>query len=104
MPEPSSTLPPHFALSLKAFTTVIGDATRWRILAELSKGQSLMVLEIARAIGRSATVVSKHLKVLRVAGVVEVGRGRMYQIVGPYRIESGILEFGYGRLRMAGSH
>ena len=102
MSEPTSTLPAHLALSLEDFTRVIGDATRWRILAELSKGEPLMVNEIARSIGRSDTVVSKHLGVLRSVRVVEIGRGRMYQIVAPFRVAPGVLDFGYGRLRMAG--
>ncbi len=102
MPEPISTLPPQLALSLEDFTRAVGEPTRWRILAELSKGEPLMVNEIARALGRSDTMISKHLGVLRSARVVEIGRGRMYHIVAPYRVESGILDFGYGRLRMAG--
>ncbi len=61
-----------------------------------------MVNEIARALGRSHTMVSKHLAVLRRVRAVEIGRGRMYHIVAPYRVESGVLDFGYGRLRMAG--
>ena len=102
MPEPISTIPAQLALSLEDFTTVIGEPTRWRILAELSKGEPLMVIEIARAVGRTHTVVSKHLGVLRRARAVEIGRGRMYHIVAPFRVESGVLDFGYGRLRMAG--
>ena len=102
MSDSSPTLPAHLALSLENFTKAIGDPTRWRILAELSKGEPLMVIEIARMLGRSPTVASKHLGVLRQAGVVVIGRGRMYQIVAPFRVESGVLDFGYGRLLMVG--
>ena len=102
MSEPTSTLPAHLALSLENFTTAVGEPTRWRILAELGKGAPLMVNEIARSIGRSDTVVSKHLGVLRRAGAVSIGRGRMYHVNAPFRVEPGILDFGYGRLRMAG--
>ena len=102
MPEPTSTLPSQLALSLEDFTRAIGEPTRWRILAELSKGEPRMVIELARAVGRTETVVSKHLAVLRKTRVVEIGRGRMYHILAPYRVESGVLDFGYGRLRMAG--
>jgi DNA-binding transcriptional ArsR family regulator len=102
MPESDPTIPASFALSLEQFTKAIGTPTRWRVLAELSKGQPLMVIEIARAIGRKDVVVSKHLAVLRKIRAVEIGRGRMYQIVAPFFIAPGILDFGYGRLNMAG--
>ena len=94
---PSPTEFHRVPLSLEQFTKAIGTPIRWRVLAELSKGQPLMVIEIARAIGRKDVVVSKHLAVLRKIRAVEIGRGRMYQIVA-----QGILDFGYGRLNMAG--
>ena len=80
----------------------IGDPLRWRILAELSIGEPLMVMEIAERLGRSADLVSKHLAVLREAGVVESGRGRLYQIAQPYRPAPGTneLDFGHCVLRL----
>ena len=80
----------------------VSDPMRWRILAELSAGEPLMVLEIAERLGRSADLVSKHLAVLRAAGMVETGRGRLYQIAKPYQPAPGerVLDFGHCVLRL----
>ena len=87
---------------LKPLLRALGDPVRWRILAELSAGEPLMVLELAERLGRSADGVSKHLAVLREAGAVEVGRGRLYQIPKAYLVESDerVLDFGHCLLRM----
>lgn len=87
-------------LSFAAIASAFGDATRWRILGELGRGTPLMVIELARLVGRSETVVSKHMAVLRKAGAVVIGRGRMYEIPAQFRVEPGVVDFGYGRLRM----
>lgn len=100
MPE-STPLPPSVILSLGAITKALGDVTRWRILAELSKGTALMVIELARLVGRSETVVSKQMAVLRKTGAVVIGRGRMYEIPAHFRVEPGVVDFGYGRMRMS---
>ena len=88
---------------LRPLLRALGDPLRWRILAELSTGEPLMVLEIAERLGRSADLVSKHLAVLRAAGVVESGRGRLYQIAKPYQPAPGerVLDFGHCVLRLA---
>lgn len=82
--------------------TGLGEPVRWRILSELSAGEPLMVMEIAARLRRSADLVSKHLAVLRKAGVVEVGRGRLYQIPRRYLPTPGerVLDFGHCLLRM----
>lgn len=79
----------------------IGDPLRWRILAELSAGEPLMVIELAERLRRSADLISKHLAVLREAGVVEIGRGRLYQIPPHYLPTPGerVLDFGHCLLR-----
>ena len=79
----------------------IGEPLRWRILAELSAGEPLMVMEIAERLRRSADLISKHLAVLRQSGVVEIGRGRLYQIPPHYLPTPGerVLDFGHCLLR-----
>ena len=54
----------------------IGAPVRWAILTELASGEPRMVKEIAHKLGRSPTLVSKHMALLRRAGVVKVERGR----------------------------
>ena len=65
-------------LALKA----LGDPTRMRILRPLLKEQ-LGVNEITELLGVSQYNVSKHLRILREAGLVEVekqGRLRLYSV------------------------
>ena len=80
----------------------IGDPVRWRILAELSAGQPLMVVEIAERIGRKASLVSKHIGVLRRAGLVFAGRSRLYQIPKQYLPAPGqrVVDYGHCLPRM----
>lgn len=51
----------------------LGDATRLRIVALLSHGE-LCVCHLERALGLAQPTVSRHLAVLRAAGVVAVRR------------------------------
>lgn len=56
---------------LEAIGSVLSDATRWRILFELVKGDALPVAELARRTGRRSDAISKHMAMLRKAGLVE---------------------------------
>src|ERR1043166_8563948 len=82
MPDPDSTpvadseqVPDTGALALG-----LGNLLRWQILRELAAGEPLMVLELAERLNQSADVISKHLAVLRGAGLVAQARNRLYQI------------------------
>lgn len=80
----------------------VGDKTRWRILAELSSGEPRMVTEIAKKLGRSPSVISKHLAALRYAGMVVTGRGRLWQIPAQFIVsaERREVDFGHCHLRL----
>jgi DNA-binding transcriptional ArsR family regulator len=56
----------------------LADPTRRAILARLSKGQA-SVSEIASPFDMSLPAVSKHLKVLERAGLIERGRDAQYR-------------------------
>ncbi len=73
------------SLSLDTIANLLGDVTRWRLLAELAKGQPLPVIELARRLRVPATNISKHITALRDCGVVQrSGFGRDYRIAEPY--------------------
>ena len=59
-----------------------------------------MVKELAKAIGRSEDVASKHLAVLRQAGIAQIGRGRLYQIPRQFLLDARarLVDFGYLQL------
>jgi len=94
---PENTLLPSFEPLLLA----IGDPLRWQILSELSSGQALMVKEIAGKVGRKPTVISKHLLVLRQAGIV-VQERRLYRIPSGFIASSDKrhLELGHCLIRL----
>ena len=89
-------------LALHPLLAAVSEPTRWQILRLLSDGQPKTVLEVARAIGRSSAAASKHLLVLKDAGVVVSGQARMYRIAAQHFAEPGRphLDFGYVLLRL----
>lgn len=65
---------------LEAIGTALSDATRWRILLELGKGDALPVGELARRTGKRPDSISKHMALLRKAGLVEKVFSTCYQL------------------------
>ena len=58
---------------LDATFTALGDPTRRAILARLALGEAT-VSELAQPFALSQPTISKHLKMLERAGLIEVGR------------------------------
>lgn len=61
----------------------LGDGTRRRIIAQLQDAGELSAGDIAQAFDSAQPTVSKHLKVLREAGLVSdrsEGRNRLYSL------------------------
>ncbi len=89
------------ALSPAVAVEALGDATRWRILGELSAGEPLMVVELAERLGKGSSAVSKHLGVLRRAGLVVQARNRLHRIPAQFLPEPGkrAVDFGFCLLR-----
>ena len=79
----------------------IGAPVRCAILGALSDGQPRMVNEIAKMIGQKPGLVSKHLAVLRGAGMVVMNR-RLYQVPAQFIAvaEKRHLDFGHCLLRL----
>ena len=70
--------------ALSTTFAALADPTRRAILARLAAGES-SVLEIAKPFDMSLPAVSKHLKVLERAGLIERGREAQWR---PCRIET----------------
>ncbi len=79
-PLDTSAKPAMPVLPFAELVAAVGDPTRWAILAELSSGEPRMVKELAQKLGRSPSLISKHLKMLQRAQMVVTGRGRLWQI------------------------
>src|SRR3972149_4902705 len=63
---------------LSATFAALADPTRRAILARLADGQAT-VSELAAPFDKSLPAISKHLKVLRQAGLVEQGRDAQWR-------------------------
>ena len=59
---------------LRAVYRALGDETRLRIVALLAERGPLPVNEVSTGIGLSQPLVSWHLRIMRLAGVVETRR------------------------------
>ena len=68
---------------LNKLTAALSHPIRWRILKAMTNGEQHMVLEIAKAVGCSADMASKHLAKLHAAGLVVQGHAHLYQIPAP---------------------
>jgi predicted transcriptional regulator len=99
---PSGTPATSPAVSFGPMVTALGDPNRWLILAELSDGEPHMVVEIAGAIKRSPDSTSKHLAVLRKAGMVVIGQAGLYRIPKQFLPTPGerVVDYGYCLLRL----
>ena len=88
--------------ALEAIATALASITRWQILSALSTGEALMVTEIAERIGISPNLTSRHLAGMREAGLVVVGRNRLYQIPKQYLPSPGqrVVDFSHCLLRL----
>jgi DNA-binding transcriptional ArsR family regulator len=97
---PSAT--PSPAIPLNTILNIISSPARWRILRELASGDQLMVSEIAERTRQSKDVTSKHIGVLRTAGIVLQGRNRLYQIAPQFLADKTerLIDFDYCLLRM----
>ena len=87
---------------LKMLASALGHTTRWKMLKELSAGEPRTIDEMAKVAGCSYDNASKHLAMLRRAGLVVQGRGRLYQVPKQYLPTPGqpIVDFGHCLLRL----
>jgi predicted transcriptional regulator len=82
--------------------TVIGHKRRWKIMKELSAGEPRTIAELAAVAGCGYDNASKHLALMRRAGLVVLGRGHLYQIPKQYLPTPGqpVVDFGHCLLRL----
>jgi len=101
----ASTVPPELHPPLNKFIFAIGTPVRWGILGELSTGEPLLVVEIAERLKCSPALVSKHMAVLRQAGMVTSNRAGQYSIPPhfPKSTADRHVDFGHCLLRLAGA-
>ncbi len=67
----------------------LADETRWRIVCNLAK-ETLTVSELTGHLGATQYNISKHLRILREAGIVtseKQGKERLYMVVPEFKAE-----------------
>lgn len=100
----ASQLPQSLHVPLRKLAAALGAESRWQILATLADGRPLMVKEIAARLKYSPALVSKHMAVLKKAGLVEPGQAGMYQIPAHFVVAAatGHVDFGHCLIRLPG--
>jgi len=87
---------------LEKLAGVLGHTARWRMLRELSTGETRSIAELTTVAGCSYESAVRHLVIMREAGLIEQGRGRLYQIA-PARLPipgQRLVDFGHCLLRL----
>lgn len=79
MSQPAPT-PIHAKLTLETVLRAINSPTRWKILKLLAIEGPLAVGEIAKRVGASENMGSKHIRVLVDAGLVRGIHSRLYRL------------------------
>ena len=87
---------------LTLLASALSHTTRWKMLKELSCGEARTIDEMAKVGGCSYDNAAKHLFMLRRAGLVVQGRGRLYQIPRQYLPAPGeaVVDYGHCLLRL----
>ena len=85
------------------FFAALGNEPRWEMVRKLADGRAMSATHMAKALKRDADMVSKHLRVLRRAGVVRSQRGddermKLFYIPAENRPEPGLLVWGIVRV------
>jgi predicted transcriptional regulator len=95
---------PPLTFAVEDLARILGEPARWHLLRELAKGEPMPVKELARRIGKSPDMTSKHLAFLRDMGVVMTKYGRIYQLVPAIMPAPGAthLDFGHCLVRLDG--
>jgi hypothetical protein len=80
----------------------INQMSRWKMLKELTHGEARTIAELAAVGGCSYANGVKHLQVLQRAGMLERGRGGVYQLVRRFLPVPGqpVVDFGHCLLRL----
>jgi len=87
---------------LERLILALGHPKRWKILKELTCGETRTVAELAQVAGCGYDNAAKHLAVLYRAGMVVRARGRVYQLAPQHLPVVGqpVVDFGHSLLRL----
>ena len=67
-------------MDLENLLSAIANPVRWRLLGLLADGRAWAVIDLGKRLGQSRSAVSKHVILLKKAGLVVQGPGRLYEL------------------------
>lgn len=79
--EAARELPARPLASIDKLAKILAEPARWRLLRVMAQGETMPVKELARRIERTPGMTTKHLLILRDAGLVMKKYNRIYQLV-----------------------
>jgi len=97
--EISATTPESPVLDLVTVMSALGSEVRWPIVKLLADGTARNISDIRDVAGTTAENISKQLRVLQVAGILEARKGddrrqQVFSVPPAYRATPGLLDFG----------
>ena len=103
MPGIPDFVPRRDPLVTARFFAALGNVQRWEMVKRLADGRAMSATHMAKALKGGADMMSKHLRVLRKAGVVRSQRGddermKLFYIAAENRPQPGVLEWGSARI------
>ena len=98
--EPAATIPESPTLDLVTVMSALGSEVRWPIVKLLADGTARNISDIRDVAATTAENISKQLRVLQNAGILEGRPGddrrqQIFSIPAAYRATPGILDFGW---------
>jgi hypothetical protein len=76
--------------------TAVSSVTRWKILAAIIAEGPMGITDLAGALKSNASLIAKHVAVLRKAGILYKGRGRLSYLAENLRPAPGVSEIDFG--------
>jgi ArsR family transcriptional regulator, zinc-responsive transcriptional repressor len=74
MPSASETAAEHDLRRLRTLYRALGDETRLRVIGLMAEAGPLPVRELSARVGLSQPLISWHLRILRLAGIIDTQR------------------------------
>ncbi|GAA5481491.1 ArsR/SmtB family transcription factor [Haloferula sargassicola] len=84
-------------VSVVQMSQALGHPLRWGVLGELAAGEPRMTVELAERLRVRANTLSKHLKVLKDAGLLVQNRAGLYSIPPAFPVDPEQREIDLGR-------
>jgi DNA-binding transcriptional ArsR family regulator len=94
--NPSTSSRKTDAVPSQKLLTAVSSVTRWKILATILAEGPMGVTDLASALRMDASLLSKHVAVLRKAGILYKGRGRLSYLAEQFRPAPGVSEIDFG--------